>query len=105
MRIYKYHIYIYSLWQKYKNKPFCTTEAHKVILPTALDFLYRKKLIEGVTKKRAKDIRPEIKEWHPANWSFWMINQKGELLIEQVEKNSDLVAKRLLLSSLEKTKK
>jgi hypothetical protein len=95
MRIYNYHIAIFSLYKAYGDTPFCTTEALRKV--TSYQMLTYKNLIKRISKDKAIELRPEIKEWKPGNWQFWVISDKGLYHINKIKDFPDLMAKHLLL--------
>lgn len=95
MRVYKYQVSVFSLYKEYGDAPFCTTEALRKV--TSYQMIAYKKLIKPINKKDAIELRPEIKDWKPGNWQFWVVSDKGKKLANKMKDFPDLMAKHLLL--------
>ena len=96
MTIYKYHIYLYKLYQKFGDSAWCSGEAEKIMKPTMHSYLHKKRYISWIRRPEAEEKRPELKEWHRANWQFHCFSQQGLELAQKIKREPNLIAKKLL---------
>ena len=97
MRIYKYHIRLYTRYKKYGIQPFCTKEAGEVMNVLTLQVLHKKGFIRRFgEKKYVEKIREDVKDWKNGNWMFWALTNDGIKICRYLEEHSDEMAKVLL---------
>ena len=59
----------------------------------------RLKYFQRISRSEAEALRPEIKNWHAASWKFQRISPLGLEMVQKIEDNYHLVAKKILIDT------
>ena len=97
MTIYKYHIMLHRIYKKHSNSSFVSKELDELNINSMMqNYLRQKKFVRYIKRKQAEELRPEMKEWINAPWSFQKLTQEGLKVARFLDKNEHLIAKKLL---------